>query len=158
MTAWRALEDLYLDGKIKAIGVSNFQISHLETLLAEARVVPAINQVELHPRLSQIQIREFGKKHGIHIEAWSPLMQGELLNNETIVTIAKKYNKSAAQIILRWDVQNEVITIPKSVKRERMIANADLFDFELTTFEMIELNNMNMDTSVGPDPDTFDFA
>lgn len=85
-------------------------------------------------------------------------MQGELLNNETIVTIAKKYNKSAAQIILRWDVQNEVITIPKSVKRERMIANADLFDFELTTFEMIELNNMNMDTRVGPDPDTFDFA
>jgi diketogulonate reductase-like aldo/keto reductase len=154
---WKALEKLYKDGRIRAIGVSNFQIHHLEDLLTDAEIVPMVNQVEYHPHLTQKELHAFCKDKGIQLEAWSPLKQGELLQDETITRIADKYNKSAAQVILRWDLQNEVVTIPKSTKEYRIIQNADIFDFQLTTEEMNEINALNKNERVGPDPDNFDF-
>ncbi|MEK4531932.1 MAG: aldo/keto reductase [Solibacillus sp.] len=155
--SWTALEDLYQEGKIRAIGVCNFNISHLQDLLKTARVTPVINQVEFHPRLQQRSLREFCKEHNIQLEAWAPLMQGGLLEDTTIAKIAEKYGKSNSQVILRWDIQNEVITIPKSVRKERMAQNADIFDFSLTDEEMQIINAMNLDKRVGPDPEVFDF-
>ncbi|YCA44224.1 aldo/keto reductase [Bacillus sp. JZ8] len=154
---WKALEKLYKDGRIRAIGVSNFQIHHLEDLLTDAEIVPMVNQVEYHPHLTQKELQAFCKDKGIQLEAWSPLKQGELLQDETITRIADKYNKSAAQVILRWDLQNEVVTIPKSTKEHRIIQNADIFDFQLTKEEMNEINALNKNERVGPDPDNFDF-
>lgn len=156
--AWRALEDLYEQGKIKAIGVCNFQVSHLQDLLKIARITPVINQVELHPRLQQTEVRSFCEEHNIQVEAWAPLMQGGLLDNETISKIAEKYGKSNAQVILRWDIHNGIVTIPKSVRKERMIQNADIFDFTLTDEEMAIINAMNLEQRVGPNPDEFDFV
>lgn len=155
--AWRALETLYKDGKVKAIGVSNFQIHHLEDLLQDAEVKPVINQVEYHPRLTQKELRAYCEQQNIQLEAWSPLMQGELLDNDVLSAIASKHNKSTAQVILRWDVQNGVITIPKSIKKHRIIQNADIFDFELTSDEMKQIDALNQNHRVGPDPDNFDF-
>lgn len=155
--AWRALETLYKDGKVKAIGVSNFQIHHLEDLLQDAEVKPVINQVEYHPRLTQKELRAYCEQQNIQLEAWSPLMQGELLDNDVLSAIASKHNKSTAQVILRWDVQNGVITIPKSIKEHRIIQNADIFDFELTSDEMKQIDALNQNHRVGPDPDNFDF-
>lgn len=152
---WKALEYLYKAGKIRAIGVSNFQVSHLEDLIADCEVVPMVNQVEYHPRLTQIELHEFCKNNKIQLEAWSPLMQGELLEEPTLAEIGQKYGKSVAQVILRWDLQNEVVTIPKSVKPERIKENADIFDFELTTEEMALINGLNEDRRVGPNPDEF---
>lgn len=155
--SWAALENLYLEGKIRAIGVCNFNISHLQDLLKTARVTPVINQVEFHPRLQQQSLRAFCKEHNIQLEAWAPLMQGGLLEDTTIAKIAEKYGKSNSQVILRWDIQNGVITIPKSVRKERMAQNADIFDFRLTDEEMQIINAMNLDKRVGPDPEAFDF-
>ncbi|MDI7741118.1 aldo/keto reductase [Lysinibacillus fusiformis] len=155
--AWRALETLYKEGRVKAIGVSNFHIHHLEDLMKDADIKPMIDQVELHPRLTQKELQAFCKENGIQLEAWSPLMQGQLLDNETLQEIANKYNKSVAQVILRWDVQNGVVTIPKSTKEHRIAANADIFDFELTKEDMAVIDSLNQNTRVGPDPDNFDF-
>jgi diketogulonate reductase-like aldo/keto reductase len=157
LDSWRALETLYRDGKIKAIGVSNFQVHHLEKLLAETEIVPVINQIELHPKLSQKELREFCAKHDIKIQAWSPLMQGQLLNHPVVLGIAEKHGVSAAQVILRWDVQQEILLVVKSVKPERMQSNAAIFDFTLSDEEMTALNTLNEDWRVGPNPDTFDF-
>ncbi|BDG81550.1 glyoxal reductase [Bacillus subtilis] len=150
---WRALEKLYKDGKIRAIGVSNFQVHHLEELLKDAEIKPMVNQVEFHPRLTQKELRDYCKKQGIQLEAWSPLMQGQLLDNEVLTQIAEKYNKSVAQVILRWDLQHEVVTIPKSIKEHRIIENADIFDFELSQEDMDEIDALNQDERVGPNPD-----
>ncbi|MRX52988.1 aldo/keto reductase [Bacillus idriensis] len=155
--AWRALETLYKNGKIKAIGVSNFQIHHLESLMEDAEIKPMINQVEFHPRLTQKNLLSFCKEHGIQLEAWSPLMQGQLLDHPQLMDIANKYKKTIAQIILRWDLQNGVITIPKSTKEERIIQNAAIFDFELTEGDMALIDGLNRNERVGPDPDNFDF-
>jgi diketogulonate reductase-like aldo/keto reductase len=155
--AWRALETLYKAGKIKAIGVSNFQTHHLEELMKDAEIKPMVNQVEYHPRLTQKQVQTFCQEHGIQLEAWSPLMQGQLLNNEVLAEIATKYNKSVAQVILRWDLQNGVVTIPKSTKEHRIIENANVFDFELTKEDMERIDDLNQNHRVGPDPDNFDF-
>ncbi|WP_410770370.1 aldo/keto reductase [Fontibacillus sp. BL9] len=155
--AWRALETLYRDGRVKAIGVSNFQIHHLEDLMKDAAIKPMVNQVEFHPRLTQKELIAFCQEHGIQMEAWSPLMQGELLDNEVLKGIAEKHGKSVAQIILRWDVQHSVITIPKSTKEQRIIENAALFDFELTADDMSRIDGLNENRRVGPDPDNFDF-
>lgn len=152
---WKALEELYKAGKVRAIGVSNFQVSHLKDLMGDCEVVPMVNQVEYHPRLTQTELHEFCKQQNIQLEAWSPLMQGELLNDPTLGEIGEKYGKSVAQVILRWDLQNEVVTIPKSVKPERMKENADIFDFELTEEEMALINGLNEDRRVGPNPDEF---
>jgi methylglyoxal/glyoxal reductase len=155
--AWRALESLYKAGKVKAIGVSNFQIHHLEELMMDAEIKPMINQVEFHPRLTQKELRAFCEQQGIQVEAWSPLMQGQLFDNEILREIAANYGKTVAQIILRWDLQNGVITIPKSTKEHRIIANAEVFDFELSSEDMSRINNLNQNHRVGPDPDNFDF-
>lgn len=154
---WKALEKLYKDGKIRAIGVSNFQVHHLEDLIANAEVKPMVNQIEFHPLLTQTEVREYCKKQEIQVEAWSPLAQGELLDNEVLTQIAEKHGKSTAQVILRWDLQNEVVTIPKSTKEHRIIQNADVFDFELNAEEVEKINALNQNHRVGPDPDNFDF-
>ncbi|PZT54627.1 aldo/keto reductase [Paenibacillus silvae] len=155
--AWKAMEQLYAAGRIRAIGVSNFQIHHLQDLMQDAQVKPMVNQVEFHPRLTQEELKAFCEQHGIQLEAWSPLMQGELLDNPVLTEIASSKGKSVAQIILRWDLQNGVVTIPKSTKAHRIIENADIFDFELSTEEMQRISSLNDNVRVGPDPDNFDF-
>ncbi|WP_199425939.1 aldo/keto reductase [Thermaerobacillus caldiproteolyticus] len=155
--AWRALETLYKEGRVRAIGVSNFQIHHLEDLMKDAEIKPMVNQVEYHPRLTQKELQAFCREHGIQLEAWSPLMQGQLLDNEVLQEIANKYNKSVAQVILRWDLQNGVVTIPKTTKEHRIVENASVFDFELTEEDMKRIDGLNQNHRVGPDPDNFDF-
>ncbi|WP_409509088.1 aldo/keto reductase [Bacillus spizizenii] len=155
--AWRALETLYKEGRVKAIGVSNFQIHHLEDLMTAAEIKPMINQVEFHPRLTQKELMAYCKKQGIQMEAWSPLMQGQLLDHPVLADIALTYNKSAAQIILRWDLQHGIITIPKSTKEHRIKENANVFDFELAQDDMNRIDALNENLRVGPDPDNFDF-
>lgn len=155
--AWRALETLYASGKVKAIGVSNFQVHHLQDLMKGAEVVPMVNQVEYHPRLTQQEVGDFCREHGIQLEAWSPLMQGQLLDHPLLREIADKHNKEVAQVIIRWDLQNGVVTIPKSTKEQRIVSNADVFDFELSADEMKQITAMNENLRVGPDPDNFDF-
>lgn len=152
---WKALEKLYKDGRVRAIGVSNFQVHHLKDLMADCEVVPMVNQVEYHPKLTQLELHAFCKVNKIQVEAWSPLMQGKLLDEPTLVEIGKKYNKSVAQIVLRWDIQNEVVTIPKSVTPHRIKENADIFDFELSQDDMEKISGLNEDVRVGPNPDEF---
>ncbi|MEK4240178.1 aldo/keto reductase [Paenibacillus sp. FSL H7-0714] len=154
---WRALETLYKEGRVKAIGVSNFQIHHLEDVMKDAEIKPMVNQVELHPYLSQQALLSFCQEQGIQLEAWSPLMQGQLLDQPVLKQIAAKYSKSVAQVIIRWDLQRGIITIPKSTKEHRIIENVDVFDFLLTEEDMNLINALNQDQRIGPDPDNFDF-
>ncbi|MFZ3591430.1 aldo/keto reductase [Bacillus sp. DJP31] len=154
---WKALEKLYKDGRVRAIGVSNFNIHHLEDLMSNAEIMPMVNQVEYHPHLTQKELHEFCKQNSIQLEAWSPLKQGKLLSEPTLIEIAEKYQKSTAQIILRWDIQNEVVTIPKSIKESRIIENSSIFDFELTSEEMMRIDGLNRNERNGSDPDNFDF-
>ncbi|KZE10637.1 aldo/keto reductase [Priestia aryabhattai] len=155
--AWKALETLYKEEKVRAVGVSNFQIHHLEDLMKDGEVKPVINQVEYHPRLTQKELHAFCQKQDIQLEAWSPLMQGELLDNDVLKEIAEKHGKSVAQIILRWDLQNGVVTIPKSTKEHRIVENSSVFDFELDAEDVSKINELNQNHRVGPDPDNFDF-
>lgn len=154
---WRALEKLYEDGWVRAIGVSNFQIHHLEDLMKDCRIVPMVNQVEYHPRLTQEDLFHFCREHGIQPEAWSPLMRGRILDHPTVVELAGRYGKTPAQIILRWDLEHGVVTIPKSVREERIRENADIFDFALSPEDVAQLDALNRNERVGPDPDHFDF-
>ncbi|MGG0658643.1 aldo/keto reductase [Rummeliibacillus pycnus] len=154
---YKALEELYNNKRVKTIGVSNFHVHHLEKLLASTTVVPAVNQIEFQPRLTQIEVREYCKKHGIQVEAWSPLMNGEILNDPTLVEIAEKYNKSTAQVVLNWDLQNDVITIPKSMTPSRIRENLDIFDFTLTDEEIEKISSLNEDFHYGPNPEVFNF-
>lgn len=142
---------------MKAIGVSNFQVHHLKDLMQDAKVKPVINQVEFHPRLTQEELRAYCKEQGIQLEAWSPLMQGQLLDEPLLKEIASSHGKSVAQVILRWDFQHGVITIPKSTKEHRITENADIFDFELSADEVARIDGLNQNLRVGPDPDNFDF-
>ncbi|WP_307471552.1 aldo/keto reductase [Cytobacillus purgationiresistens] len=155
--SWKALETIYKERKVRAIGVSNFQIPHLESILEDFEIKPVINQIEVHPRLIQEEIRSYCYEKNIQIEAWSPLMAGEILNNEQILEIAKRHNKSVAQVILRWDIQHGIITIPKSMTQSRMEENINLFDFHLTTEEMERMDALNKNERSGPHPDEFDF-
>ncbi|WP_431522098.1 aldo/keto reductase [Guptibacillus hwajinpoensis] len=152
---WKAFEKLYQDKRVRAIGVSNFKEHHLEDLIADCKVKPMVNQVEYHPRLNQSNLHEYCKINDIQLEAWSPLMQGGLLDNPVIEEIASKYGKSPAQVILRWDLQNEVVTIPKSTKAHRISENANVFDFELSREDIENINELNQDKRIGPDPDEF---
>lgn len=150
---YKALEKLYKDGKVKAIGVCNFEIEHLERLLNECEVVPVLNQVECHPYLAQNELKEFCAKHNIFVEAWSPLDQGgEALQDEVIQKIANSHNKSTAQVILRWHLQNNTIVIPKSVTPSRIEENFNVFDFDLTSDEMNAINELNRNRRKGPHP------
>nr|WP_154984951.1 aldo/keto reductase [Paenibacillus xylanexedens] len=154
---WRALEKLYKEGRVRAIGVSNFQTHHLEDLLMDATIKPAVNQVELHPLLTQKELRDYCSTHEIQIEAWSPLGQGNLMEHPLLQDIAAKYGKKPAQVILRWDLQNGIVTIPKSVTPERIHANTELYDFELTAEEIEQINGLNENKRFGSDPDNFNF-
>ena len=154
---WRALEKIYNEGRVRAIGVSNFLQHQLEELLEVAEIVPMVNQMEFHPYLVQQDLLDFCVSKGIQYEAWSPLMQGHIFDLDPLKELAEKYGKTIAQIVLRWDLQKGVVTIPKSVKKERILANAALFDFELSAADVELLDQLNRNQRFGPDPDTFDF-
>ncbi|KIZ15355.1 aldo/keto reductase [Streptomyces natalensis] len=157
LTIWRAFEEIAQSGRAKAIGVSNFLPEHLERLLGETSVVPAVNQIELHPHLQQAESRAHHASHGIATEAWSPLGQGKgLLENATIAQLAEKYGKSPAQTVLRWHIQLGNIVIPKSVTPSRIKDNIDVFDFELDDEDMGAIAALNEGKRLGPDPATFD--
>lgn len=153
---WRALETLYKKGLVRSIGVSNFHIHHLEDLLSVCEVKPMLNQIEMHPFLIQEELRQYCEQHGIYVEAWRPLMRGNL-EVPLVQEMAERYQKTPAQIVLRWDLQHKVLVIPKSVRKERIIENAGLFDFELTDEDMTMLDGLNRDQRFGPDPDHFDY-
>jgi diketogulonate reductase-like aldo/keto reductase len=155
--SWKALEEIYASGRAKAIGVSNFHQHHLEDLLTEANVVPMVDQIELHPTLTQEPLRNYLAENKIAVEAWSPLGQGNLLSEPVLVKIGEKYGKSAAQVIIRWHLQNDIIVIPKSVHEKRIQENFAVFDFELTPEEITAINQLNKDHRFGADPDNFDF-
>ncbi len=150
---YKALEKLYHDGRVKAIGVCNFEIEHLERILNECEVKPVLNQVECHPYLTQTELKEYCAKHDIFVEAWSPLEQGgEVLKDEVVKQIAETHSKTPAQVILRWHLQNGTIVIPKSVTPSRIEENMNVFDFELTEDEMIGINELNRNRRRGSHP------
>ena len=154
--SWKILEQIYKEGRVRAIGVSNCHMSHLMRVMAAATVVPAVNQVECHPYLSQKPLRTFCNNLSIAMEAWSPLGRGRVLNDPVIGQLAQKYNKTPAQIILRWELQENWIVIPKSVHRERIIENSSIFDFELDSADMAQMDGLNKDMRFGTDPDHFE--
>lgn len=154
---WRAMEQLYREGKVKAIGVCNFKIHHLKTLLEAAEIKPVINQVEFHPYFVQTDLMNFCKENDILIEAWAPLMQGKIFEIHELKEIAKKNNKSVAQIVLRWDLQMGILTIPKSVQPHLIRENSQIFDFELSQEDMEKITSLDRGQRIGPDPDTIDF-
>lgn len=153
--SYKALEKLYADKRVRAIGVCNFHIHHLEKLLSETSIVPAMNQIELHPLMNQKEIRDFCKDKGIQVEAWGPLMQGKVdLENPLLVELGKKYEKSPAQVILKWHHQNGVLAIPKSVTPSRIRENLSIFDFDLTDEDMKKIDSLNQNKRLSADPDT----
>ncbi len=154
---WKALEKLYKEKRVRAIGVSNFLQHHLEDLLISAEIVPMVNQMEFHPYLVQQDLIDYCNSKGIQYEAWSPLMQGNIFDLDIMKDLASKYNKTIAQIVLRWDLQKGVVTIPKSSKKERIVANSDLFNFELSEEDVQLLDRLEKGKRFGPDPDNFDF-
>jgi len=156
--AWKALEKIYADGRAKAIGVSNFKPAHLDTLAAQCEIVPAVNQIELHPMHIQREIRDYCTAHNIIIESYSPIMRGgDVLENELIASLAQKYGKTPAQVVLRWHVQHGFVVIPKSVNQQRLQENIDLFDFELNDGDVQQIDAMDNGTHLAPDPDEADF-
>jgi diketogulonate reductase-like aldo/keto reductase len=156
--SWQVLEKLYRTGRIKAIGVSNFMIPHLDELLAVAGIVPAVNQIEFHPYLQSKPLVAYCRAKGIQVEAWSPLMQGgPVLQDRTLAGIAARHGKTVAQIVLRWDVQGGVVTIPKSVQARRIAENAGSFEFELTDAEMQAIAVLDRGQRGGADPFSFNF-
>lgn len=152
---YRAIERLYDEKLIRATGVSNHEPHHLEKILATANVQPMVNQIELHPHLIQQKNRDFAQEHQIAITSWSPLGRGRVLEDETIIHIGEKYGKTAAQTIIRWHLQHDLIVIPKSVKEVRIYQNADVFDFELTADDMKAIDALDRDQRYGSHPDTF---
>ncbi len=157
--AWITMEKLYNEGRIKAIGLSNFHESHLEKIKKTATVKPVVNQIESHPYFNNQNLINLCLKQGIQVEVWSPLggTGGNVLQDKAINELAVKYGKSAAQIVIRWDIQRNVIVIPKSVHKERIKANLDVFDFELSKEDMQIIDNLDRNLRVGADPDNFDF-
>lgn len=155
---WKALEEVYASGRVKAIGVSNFNPPHLSRLLQRTTVVPAVNQIEVHPYLTQDDVRAFNAEHEIATEAWSPIAQGKVLTDPVLVSVAERLDRSAAQVALRWHLQRGDIVFPKSVTRERVAENFRLFDFELTQDDMAAITSLNRDERTGPDPDTFNYV
>jgi len=151
---WRALEEIYRSGRAKAIGVSNFNAHHLQMLFDQTDVVPAVNQIELHPYLTQEALRAFNAEHGIATEAWSPIAQGRLLEDPTVKAVAERTGRLPAQVTLRWHLQRGNIVFPKSVTLSRVKENFALFDFELTEQDMALITGLNRDERTGPDPDT----
>lgn len=154
---YRALETLYEEGKVRAIGVSNFLAHHIDDLLETAKVRPMVNQLEYHPRLTQPELIQKCLDLNIRPEAWSPLMQGEVFDIHELQKLANKYDKNIAQLVLRWNLQHGIITIPKSVNRKRIESNALLFDFEISAEDMRLIDGLNRNERIGADPDNFNF-
>ena len=157
VSTWRTLEEFHRDGRATSIGVSNWQIEHLERLAAETEIVPAVNQIEVHPYLTNNAVREYDREHQIATEAWSPIAQGQVLDDPTITQIAYKVGKTPAQVVLRWHVQRGDIVFPKSVTPSRMKENFELFDFEIEPADMDAITALDRgeDGRTGPNPDTF---
>jgi 2,5-diketo-D-gluconate reductase A len=158
VSTWKTMEEFKGDGRARSIGVSNFQIEHLERLAAETDTVPAVNQIEVHPYFTNDAVRAYGQEHGIATEAWSPIAQGGVLDDPAITGIADKVGKTPAQVVLRWHIQRGDIVFPKSVTPSRMQENFDIFDFELDSTDMEEISDLHQDEDgrTGPHPDTFD--
>ena len=154
---WQALEKLYHEGKVCAIGVSNFEPHHLEAISRVSTVKPVINQVEFHPELIQGEIRDYCRSKGIQVEAWSPLKRGQVLSNPDIKKISERYGKTPAQVVLRWCLQHDIVLNVKSSHEERIRENADLFNFELTKEEMIAIDSLHADNRIAHHPDNLDF-
>ncbi|MDU2672923.1 MAG: aldo/keto reductase [Clostridium sp.] len=150
---WRAFEDLYKEGKVRAIGVCNFKIGHLEELKKIAKIMPMVNQIEIHPCKTQKDIIEYCKENNIQVVAWGPIMRGKIFSLPLMLDLAEKYNKSIAQITLRWHIQNGVIPIPKSSNEERIKANIDIFDFNLSNEDMKKIDSLNSNEDVSGVPD-----
>jgi 2,5-diketo-D-gluconate reductase A len=157
MSTWRTLEEFQRDGRARSIGVSNFQIDHLEQLAAETDTVPAVNQIEVHPYFTNDAVREYGQEHGIATEAWSPIAQGGVIEDSTITQIADNVGKTPAQVVLRWHIERGDIIFPKSVTPSRMQENFELFDFELGSDDIEAISGLDRgeDGRTGPNPDTF---
>ena len=153
--SWEALTELHADGRARSIGVSNFQVEHLERIIEATGVVPAVNQIELHPQLQQASLRAFHAEHGILTEAWSPLGQGAALTEDTITRIASELGRTPAQVVLRWHLQIGNVVIPKSVTPERIEENFNVFDFELDNDQLEAIGGLETGERTGPDPDTF---
>ena len=154
---WRVMEQIYQSGRARAVGVSNFMIHHLEDILHACEVVPTVNQVEFHPYLVQPDLLKFCQEHQIQVEAWSPLMKGQVVTESTIQALAEKYHKTPAQIVLRWDLQHGVVAIPKSSNPDRIVENTQIFDFELSEGDMETLDALDQGKRTGPDPNNFSF-
>jgi 2,5-diketo-D-gluconate reductase A len=154
---WKAMEQMYEGGKVRAIGVSNFQQHHLNRLFAGTTVRPAVNQIEVHPYLTQDPLRAFDREHEIATEAWSPIAKGNVLNDPVVERIARRVEQSPAQVVLRWHIQRGDIVFPKSVTLERVKANFDIFGFELNDADMSDISALNKDERTGPDPDHFNY-
>jgi 2,5-diketo-D-gluconate reductase A len=154
---WKALEEIYRSGRAKSIGVSNFNAHHLRKLFSETEVRPAVNQIEVHPYLAQDDLRAFDADHEIATEAWSPIAQGKVLDDPTILRVAERHGKTPAQVTLRWHVQRGDIVFPKSVTRSRVEENFALFDFALSEDDMREITALDRNERTGPDPDTFNY-
>lgn len=155
---FKAFAHLREQGRIRSIGVSNFEPEHLRELVDATGIVPAVNQIELHPLLQQEELREVHAQMGIATEAWSPLGQGSLLSNDTVVSVADAHGKTPAQVLIRWHMQLGNIVIPKSVTPERIVSNFDVFDFELSEQDMASVSTLGDGTRLGPDPRTFEFT
>lgn len=155
---WQAMEEIYRSGRAKAIGVSNFQPHHLRRLFEMTEIVPAVNQIEVHPYLTQEEVRAFDAQHGILTEAWSPIAQGKVLDDATIAHIAERVGKSTAQVTLRWHIERGDIVFPKSVTRSRIEENFDIFDFELSGDDVAAISGLNRNERTGPDPDSFNYV
>jgi 2,5-diketo-D-gluconate reductase A len=160
VSTWKTLEEFKEDGRARSIGVSNFQVDHLERLAAETEVVPAVNQIELHPYLLNEEVRAYGEAHGIATEAWSPLKQGEVLDDPIVTEIAEKVDRTPAQVVLRWHIERNSIVFPKSTTPERIRENFELFDFELDPGEVERIASLDRGEAGrnGPNPDTFAYA
>jgi 2,5-diketo-D-gluconate reductase A len=158
VSTWKTMEEFKGDGRARSIGVSNFQIEHLERLAAETDTVPAVNQIEVHPYFTNDAVRAYGQEHGIATEAWSPIAQGGVLDDPTITAIADKVGKTPAQVVLRWHIQRGDIVFPKSVTPSRMQENFDIFDFEISSSDVEDISELHQDEDgrTGPHPDTFD--
>lgn len=157
LETWQALEELYRRGLCRAIGVSNFNIHHLEDVLKIASVKPAVNQVEFHPRLVQAEMHDFCRSKNIQLEAWRPLMGGSVRDIPLIDELSKKYGKTASQIVIRWHLQKDIIVIPKSVHRERIFENVDVFDFTLSNYDIKAIDSLSQNMRLGPDPEHVTF-
>lgn len=157
VSTWKAMEEIHSSGRVRSIGVSNFQPQHLQRVLDETGTVPSVNQIEVHPYMTQNDVRAYNEKQGITTEAWSPIAQGKVLDDDVLKDIASRQGKTPAQVTLRWHIQRGDVVFPKSVTRSRVEENFNIFDFELSGEDMQAITGLNRDERIGGDPDTFDY-